>query len=106
MPAPDQLVGTTIANGKYKIERKLGEGGMAHVYLAQDVALSRKVAVKVLDAARAADNRFIARFEREARIATQLKHTNIVSVFDVAKTDGLFYIVMEYLQGSNTGKQS
>jgi len=94
---PDQLAGKTI--GKYKIERKIGQGGMAHVYLAQDTALSRAVAIKVLDAARASDSRFVARFEREARIAAQLKHPNIVTVFDILKTEGLFLIVMEYIEG-------
>ncbi|GAB4452852.1 MAG: hypothetical protein Kow0031_35160 [Anaerolineae bacterium] len=101
MPTPALTPGATLGNGKYKIEGKLGEGGMAQVYLARDVALNRQVAIKVLDTSRAADQRFVARFEREARIAAQLKHANIVSVFEVAKTDGLFYIVMEYLQGKS-----
>lgn len=101
MPTPELPVGSTIGSGKYRIEGKLGEGGMAQVYLATDVALDRRVAIKVLDTARAADSRFVARFEREARIAAQLKHANIVSVFEVGKTDGQFYLVMEYLQGKS-----
>jgi hypothetical protein len=94
---PEELAGKTVGN--FKIERKIGQGGMAHVYLARDTAHNRLVALKVLDAVRAGNSRFVARFEREARIALKLKHPNIVTVYDVLKTQGLYFIVMEYMAG-------
>ncbi len=97
MLRPDNLTGKTI--GKYKVERKIGRGGMAHVYLAQDTTLLRQVAIKVLDASRAMDEQLVARFEREARISAQLDHPNIVTVYEVGKANGLIFIAMEYVQG-------
>lgn len=97
MPRPDALAGITI--GKYKILRKIGRGGMAHVYLADDTTLSRKVALKVLDATRSSDERFVKRFQREARTAAQLNHPHIVTIYEVGEIDGMYYIAMEYLEG-------
>jgi serine/threonine-protein kinase len=89
----------TIAAGRYRVERELGDGAMAKVFLARDEELSRLVAVKVLDQSLAADESFRARFSREARVAAGLSHPNIVTVFDVGEAEGQPYIVMEYVEG-------
>jgi eukaryotic-like serine/threonine-protein kinase len=89
----------TIAAGRYRVERKLGDGAMAKVFLARDGELNRLVAVKVLDEQLAADESFRARFSREARVAAGLSHPNVVTVFDVGEADGQPYIVMEYVEG-------
>ncbi len=89
----------TIAAGRYRVERKLGDGAMAKVFLARDGELNRLVAVKVLDEQLAADETFRARFSRESRVAAGLSHPNVVTVFDVGEADGLPFIVMEYVDG-------
>jgi eukaryotic-like serine/threonine-protein kinase len=89
----------TIARGRYRVERVLGDGGMAKVLLAHDVELGREVAVKLLDERLAADESFRARFAREARVAAGLSHPNIVTVFDVGEADGCPFIVMELVMG-------
>jgi eukaryotic-like serine/threonine-protein kinase len=89
----------TIARGRYRVERVLGDGGMAKVLLAHDVELGREVAVKLLDERLAADESFRARFAREARVAAGLSHPNIVTVFDVGEADGCPFIVMELVTG-------
>jgi serine/threonine-protein kinase len=89
----------TIAGGRYRVERVLGEGAMAKVLLAHDAELGREVAVKLLDEALAADPSFRARFAREARVAAGLSHPNIVTVFDVGEVDGRPFIVMELVPG-------
>ncbi len=89
----------TIADGRYRVERVLGEGAMAKVLLAHDAELGREVAVKLLDEGLAADPSFRARFAREARIAAGLSHPNIVTVFDVGEADGRPFIVMELVPG-------
>jgi serine/threonine-protein kinase len=89
----------TIAGGRYRVERVLGDGAMAKVLLAHDAELGREVAVKVLDERLAADPTFRARFAREARVAAGLSHPNVVTVFDVGEADGLPFIVMEFITG-------
>ena len=89
----------TIAGGRYRVERVLGEGAMAKVLLAHDAELGREVAVKLLDEGLAADPSFRARFAREARVAAGLSHPNIVTVFDVGEVDGRPFIVMELVPG-------
>lgn len=89
----------TIADGRYRVERVLGEGAMAKVLLAHDAELGREVAVKLLDEGLAADPSFRARFAREARVAAGLSHPNIVTVFDVGELDGRPFIVMELVPG-------
>jgi serine/threonine-protein kinase len=89
----------TIAAGRYRVERELGGGAMAKVFLAHDEELDRRVAVKVLDEGLAADENFRARFSREARVAAGLSHPNVVTVFDVGEADGRPFIVMEYVEG-------
>ncbi len=94
----DPIIGTLIA-GRYKVVEKLGTGGMAAVYLAEDAELGRRVAIKLLDDRHAQDEQFVERFRREAESAAGLSHPNVVSVFDRGETDGTYFIVMEYLEG-------
>jgi serine/threonine protein kinase len=89
----------TLSAGRYRIERELGRGGMATVFLAHDGELERPVAVKLLAEHLAGDEDFRARFVREARLAGRLSHPNIVRVYDAGETDGRPFIVMEYVAG-------
>ena len=98
MATQDTLSGTLFA-GRYRIARKLGGGGMADVYLAEDQELGRRVAVKMLHARYANDDQFVERFRREATHAAGLSHPNIVSIFDRGEADGSYFIVMEYVEG-------
>lgn len=91
--APGQVV------RNFRIVRKIGAGGMGHVYLAEDKKLGRSVALKVLSAAAAPDPQARNRFLREARAASALNHPNIVTVHAVDEADGLDFIVMEYVEG-------
>ena len=88
-------------NGRYKIIKTIGEGGMANVYLAYDTILERHVAVKVLRGDLATDEKFVRRFQREALSASSLSHPNIVEVYDVGEDNGIYYIVMEYIDGKH-----
>jgi serine/threonine protein kinase len=90
----------TLAEGRYRVEDVLGRGGMASVYLARDAELERPVAVKVLAEHLADQPDFHDRFLREARLAAQLSHPNVVQVFDVGEEDGKPFIVMECVEGS------
>ena len=93
----DSLTGRRI--GHLTLQRKLGEGGMGAVYLAEHAGLNKAVAVKILPEALAGNPDFIARFLREARLAARLEHPNVVQVFDVGQADGLYYISMQYVEG-------
>ncbi len=84
---------------RYQIMKSIGEGGMANVYLAYDTILDRDVAVKVLRGDLAGDEKFVRRFQREALSASSLTHPNIVEVYDVGEDHGMYYIVMEYIEG-------
>jgi serine/threonine protein kinase len=96
---------STFADGRYKVERTLGHGGMAAVYLAHDESLQRRVAVKVLAANLGDDDTFRTRFLREARLAGGLSHPNVVQVYDAGETDdGRPYIVMEYVAGKTVAE--
>ena len=87
--------------GRYRLERKLGHGGMATVYLARDDDLNRPVAIKLLAENLAGDRAFRERFLREARLAARLSHPNVVTVYDAGEAeDGRPYIVMEYVPGT------
>ena len=88
-----------ILGNRYEIIEKVGNGGMATVYKATDLVLKRYVAVKVLRDEFTTDEEFIKRFETEAQSAAKLVHPNIVSIFDVGIDDGIYYIVMELIQG-------
>jgi serine/threonine-protein kinase len=88
-------------NDRYQIIKTIGEGGMANVYLAYDTILERHVAVKVLRGDLATDEKFVRRFQREALSASSLSHPNIVEVYDVGEDNGIYYIVMEYIEGKH-----
>ncbi len=88
----------------YEIEKIIGEGGMARVYLALHKALNRKVAIKVMDRQHGADSESSNRFLREARIVANLTHPNIVTIHDVGEHDGHNYLVMEFLPNGKTLK--
>lgn len=90
--------GTTI-DGRYAVRSRIGSGGMADVYLAEDQLLGRQVAVKVLQHRFAEDQEFVERFRREASSAAGLSHPNVVAIFDRGEWDGTYYIAMEYLPG-------
>src|ERR687889_460000 len=79
---------------------RLGSGGMADVYCAEDTHLGRQVALKVLYRRFAQDEQFVERFKREAQSAAGLAHPNVVNVYDRGEFDGTYYIAMEYLPGS------
>jgi serine/threonine protein kinase len=89
----------SFAGGRYIVERTLGRGGMSTVYLARDAALDRPVAIKVLEQSLAADDAFARRFRREAQVAAQLAHPNIVQIFDTGEDERRLFIVMEYVDG-------
>ncbi|MBQ3511093.1 MAG: Stk1 family PASTA domain-containing Ser/Thr kinase [Bacilli bacterium] len=86
-------------NERYEIIRSIGEGGMANVYLGYDTILDRNVAIKILRGDLSNDEKFVRRFQREALSASSLAHPNIVEMYDVGEDDGLYYIVMEYVDG-------
>ena len=88
-----------ILGNRYEIIEKVGNGGMATVYKATDLVLKRYVAVKILRDEFTTDEEFIKRFESEAQSAARLVHSNIVSIFDVGVDNGIYYIVMELIQG-------
>ncbi|MGI8460905.1 MAG: PASTA domain-containing protein [Solirubrobacterales bacterium] len=92
--------GTTV-DDRYRIEHRLGSGGMADVWLAEDTELSRKVALKVLHDRFAQDAQFVERFRREAANAAGLQHPNVVGVFDRGQVEDTYYIAMEYVEGSS-----
>jgi eukaryotic-like serine/threonine-protein kinase len=98
MAVSDTLI-NTLFDGRYRIMRKLGAGGMANVYLAEDQELGRRVAIKILNDRHANDDQFIERFRREAKNAAGLSHPNIVSIYDRGEAEGTYYIAMEYLDG-------
>ena len=94
--------GSPLIDGKYLLERRLGEGGMGIIYRARHRGLQRTVALKLLRTARGADPEFLARFRVEAQALGALKHVNIVNVTDFGvdgRAGGMPYLVMEYLQG-------
>src|SRR5437588_10300671 len=98
MAVTDTLI-NALFDGRYRIMRKLGTGGMANVYLAEDQELGRRVAIKILDDRHANDDQFVERFRREAKNAAGLSHPNIVSIYDRGEAEGTYYIAMEYLDG-------
>jgi serine/threonine protein kinase/beta-lactam-binding protein with PASTA domain len=90
-----------ILNNRYELEQKIGEGGMARVYRGRDTRLNRRIAVKVLHSHYASDAGFLQRFHHEAQAAANLRHPNIVDVYDVGLDGDIHYIVMEYVEGSD-----
>lgn len=98
-PSFKRIKSGEVLDGKWRIERKLGEGGMGTVWLATDLQLDRKVAVKLLAPIYAADQDLITRFEREARMTAALEHPNIVAVYGVGHLENRPFIVMKNLEG-------
>ena len=93
------LTGSTL--GDYEIIRRLGRGGMADVYLADQMSLKRKVAIKVLKQSLSTDESYVARFHREAQAAAALVQSNIVQIYEVGEIDGNYFIAQEYVPGRN-----
>jgi beta-lactam-binding protein with PASTA domain len=89
----------TMVDGRYRVVAKIGGGGMADVWLAEDGHLQRNVALKVLHRRFAQDREFVMRFQREAESAAGLQHPNVVSVYDRGEFDGTYYIAMQYIEG-------
>jgi len=94
-----ELTSGTLIDGRYRLQSRLGSGGMADVFLGEDEQLGRKVALKLLHRRFAEDPDFVERFRREAQSAAGLQHPNIVSVYDRGAFDGTYYIAMEYIPG-------
>ena len=90
---------------RYRLERLLGRGGMASVWLATDEVLDRPVAIKVLSDTIASDPEFVARFRREARVAASLSHPHLIDVYDYAEDGERPYLVMEYVEGDNLAER-
>ncbi|WP_210592999.1 serine/threonine-protein kinase [Streptomyces sp. GESEQ-35] len=96
---PSELIGTQVAD--YRIEREIGRGGMAVVYRARDLRLERTVALKLLAPELARNDTFRRRFTHESRAAAAIDHPHIVPVFEAGETDGVLYIAMRYVDGSD-----
>jgi eukaryotic-like serine/threonine-protein kinase len=94
----DHIIGE-LFDGRYRLERRIGAGGMADVYLAEDESLNRRVAIKILADRYTQDGGFVERFRREATAAAGLNHPNIVSIYDRGEAEGTYYIAMEYIEG-------
>ena len=98
----DPRIGSKLAG--YRIERLLGRGGMSVVYLAEDLRLQRKVALKLLTPELAEDERFRERFLRESRLAASIDHPNVIPVYEAGEAEGLLYIAMRYVEGTDLKK--
>ncbi|MEZ5100350.1 MAG: Stk1 family PASTA domain-containing Ser/Thr kinase [Thermoleophilia bacterium] len=98
MAQPDSLV-NKLFDDRYRILRRIGAGGMATVYLAEDEELGRRVAIKILSERYANDELFVERFRREAQSAASLSHPNIVAIYDRGEAEGTYYIAMELIEG-------
>ena len=96
--SPEVGEGSTI-DGRYRLLQRIGSGGMADVWLAEDAHLQRRVALKILHRRFAQDREFVERFQREAEAAAGLSHPNIVAVFDRGDVEGTYYIAMQLLEG-------
>src|ERR1700753_2626367 len=94
-----EIVRDTLIDGRYRVVRRLGTGGMAEVFLAEDQQLGRQVALKLLHRRFGEDPGFVERFRREAQAAAGLQHPNVVSVYDRGQFEDTYYIAMEYLPG-------
>ncbi|MDP9347468.1 MAG: PASTA domain-containing protein [Actinomycetota bacterium] len=94
-----RLEAETVVDGRYKVLKRLGSGGMADVYCAEDLQLGRRVALKVLYGRFASDQEFVERFRREASSAAGLQHQHVVGVYDRGEWDDTYYIAMEFLDG-------
>jgi serine/threonine-protein kinase len=100
MPSITDFIGRVLGD-RYRLVTALGTGASAHVYLAEDVSLHRRVAIKVLHPALAADEAFLRRFRAEARAVAALNHPNVLQVYDWGEEEGEPYLVLEYLAGGS-----
>ncbi len=96
-----QMAPGVVVDSRYRLLSRLGTGGMAEVWAAEDSQLGRQVALKMLHSRLAADQDFVERFRREASAAAGLQHPNVVSVYDRGESQGTYYIAMEYLRGAS-----
>lgn len=97
--------GSTLCDGRYRLDEILGRGGMAIVWRATDLQLERPVAIKIISDVLASDPAFVARFEREARLAASLNHPNLVKLFDYSAEDGRPLLVMEHVAGGTLAER-
>ena len=97
------MIGKTL--GHYRVGEQLGRGGMGEVYLADDLNLNRKVALKFLPEAFAADPERMARFEREAKLLASLNHPNIAAIYGLEQAEGKRFIVMELVEGESLAQR-
>ena len=97
--------GTTLCDGRYRLDAVIGRGGMAIVWRATDLELERDVAIKVISDVLAGDPSFVARFEREARLAAALNHPNLVKVFDFSVDADRPFLIMEYVAGGTLAER-
>lgn len=96
--------GFALKIDKYVLMDLIGQGGMGRVYLARDTRLNRKVAIKILSRERMSNPRAMARFEREGKVGAQLQHDNLVRIYDEGDSNGLRYLVMEFIEGRNVAQ--
>src|SRR5687767_1929867 len=94
-----EIPADTMIDGRYRVLEKIGAGGMADVYCAEDTHLGRRIAVKLLHRRFAQDTEFVERFRREASSAAGLQHPNVVGVYDRGAFEDTYYIAMEYCEG-------
>src|SRR6266581_5645003 len=99
------ILSTGTKLGRYEIRSKLGAGGMGEVYLAEDVQLRRRVALKILPAEIAANQDRMRRFVQEAQSAAALNHPNIAHIYEIGEAEGTNFIAMEYVDGVTLGER-
>lgn len=102
---PNQRIRQGMVLGGYRIERKLGVGGMGEVWLAQHTTMQRAVALKILFPAMTADPEFVARFMREVQTAAKFEHPHVVTAFDAGQIDGIHFLAVSYVDGEEMGKR-
>src|SRR5947209_7518975 len=90
-----------VLGERYQLQDPIGRGGMATIHLGRDLRMDRIVAIKVLREVYSTDSKFVKRFQQEAKVASSLQHPNIVQVYDYGQTDGNYFIVMEYINGTD-----
>ena len=98
-PSPSPLIGRTL--GHYRVVSQIGSGGMGVVYEAEDLSLGRRVALKFVPETTGANADLLARFKREAQIASKLNHPNICTIYSIEQAEGRDFITMELLEGSS-----
>lgn len=105
MKDPRLAVIERALGNKYRILTKAGSGGFSDVYLGEHIQLGRKVAVKILLHSMGSDPEMVERFRRESKAAAKLSHPNIIDIYDVGESEGVYYFVMKYIEGETLGKK-